>query len=183
MKKREKVLIIIGVLITLVFFTGITYSFFHSNANLNSNNQNIAKFVFNAESLDHLDLPLTSLNPGDNEEYAFSVSNNESGNISNVSVEYQMIIKTYHLVPLVIQLYKIDGENEVLILTCDESYTRNLQNELICNTPTQEMGHSSELLDNYKLKVEFPIEYNDEEYSNLVDFINIEIKSWQNLED
>ena len=34
--------------------------------------------------------------------------------ISNVSVEYQMTIKTYHLVPLVIELYSVDGETEVL---------------------------------------------------------------------
>jgi hypothetical protein len=41
------------------------------------------------------------------------------------------------------------------------------------------MGHSSERLDNYKLKVKFSNEYNDEVYSNLTDYINLEIKSWQ----
>jgi hypothetical protein len=163
---------------SLIFVTGITYSFFHSNTTLNSNDQNIAKFVFNAESLDQLEIPLIDLNPGDSKEYAFSVSNNNSGIVSNVTIEYQMTIKTFHLVPLVIQLYKLNGEEE-LVLTCDETYTRSLENELICNTPIQEMGHDSELSDNYKLKVEFPNEYNDEVYSNLVDYIDIEIKSWQ----
>ena len=106
-----------------------------------------------------------------------------SGLLSNVSVEYQMIIKTYHFVPLLIELYKLDGETEELILTCDETYTRNLDNELICNSPIQEMSHSLEKLDNYKIKIEFPEEYNDAMYAGLVDYINIEIKSWQKMEE
>ena len=34
---------------------------------------------------------------------------------------------------------------------------------------------------NYKLRISFPEEYNDEIYSNLVDYIDIEIKSWQKV--
>lgn len=180
---KYKILIIMFVLILLIFGSGITYSIFHSNSTLNSNDQDIAKFVFNAESLNQLQLPLIDLNPGADEEYTFSVSNNYSENTSDVSVEYQMTIKTPHLVPLIIELYKLNGENEEFILTCDETYTRNSQNELICNTPIQEMGYSSLKLDNYKLKVRFLGEYNDEAYSDLVDYINIEIKSWQKIEE
>jgi hypothetical protein len=80
---------------------------FHSDAILESDNQDIAKFIFNAESLDQIELALIDLNPGDSEEYSFSVSNNYSGNISGVTIEYQIIIKTYHLVPLIIELYWI----------------------------------------------------------------------------
>jgi hypothetical protein len=181
MKRKRKILIIIVTLILLLFCSGITYSIFNSNAVLNSSDQAIAKFIFNAESLEQLELPLVDLNPGDNEEYPFSVSNSYSGKISNISVQYQMTIKTYHLVPLVLELYKLNGENEELIMTCDENYTRNEQNELICTTPIQELVHSSEKLDNYKMKVSFPNEYNDEAYSDLVDYINIEIKSWQKI--
>jgi hypothetical protein len=68
---------------------------------------------------------------------------------------------------------------EELILTCDETNERNAENELVCTTPIQKMGHSLEKLDNYKLKIMFPSEYNDETYSDLVDYINIDIKSWQ----
>lgn len=179
MKKKYKMLIILSILILVVFGSGMTYSIFHSGADLNSTDQDIAKFIFNTESLDQLQLSLINLNPGDTNEYPFSISNSKAGVLSNVSVEYQMTIKTYHLVPLIIELYKLNGETEELILTCDETYTRSSQNELICNTPNQEMLHASEQLDNYKLKVQFPSEYNDETYANLVDYINIEIKSWQ----
>jgi hypothetical protein len=45
------------------------------------------------------------------------------------------------------------------------------------------MGYSVLKLDNYKLKVTFPSQYNGEVYSDLVDYINIEIKSWQKTEN
>ena len=180
---KIKTLIIIAMLILLAFCSGITYSFFHSDSTLSSNDQNIAKFIFKTASLNQIQLPLIGLNPGDDEEYIFAVSNNDLGVLSDVSIEYQMTIKTYHLVPLIIELYRVNGEAQELILTCDESYTRNSANELICNTPLQEMEHHSEELDNYKLKVAFSSEHNDQSYSNLVDYINIEIKSWQKIED
>ena len=101
-----------------------------------------------------------------------------------------MLIKTYHLVPIDIELYKvIDEENEELVIKCNEECLdneecqRNEEHELVCESPLQEMGHSSEVLDNYKLKVIFSSEYNDPVYADLVDYLNIEIKSWQKLED
>jgi hypothetical protein len=148
-----------------------------------SNEQDVAKFVFNAQNLDQIQLPIVDLNPGDNKEYTFAVSNDYSGTLSDVTIEYQMTIETYHLIPLIIGLYKVDGGSEELILTCDELYTRNSENELICNSSTQEMGYSAIKLDNYKLKVTFPSQYNGEVYSDLVDYINIEIKSWQKTEN
>jgi hypothetical protein len=148
-----------------------------------SNEQDVAKFVFNAQSLDQIQLPLIDLNPGSTKEYTFAVSNNYAGTLSDVTIEYQMTIETYHLIPLVIELYKMNGETEELILTCDENYTRNSENELICNSSTQEMGYSTLKLDNYKLKVTFPNQYNGEAYSDLVDYINIEIKSSQKTGD
>lgn len=176
-------MIIISIATFLTFFSGITYSIFHSEGTLNSNDRNIAKFIFNAESLDHLELPLVDLNPSDEKEYLFSVANKKEDKISEVTIEYVITIKTYHLVPLNINLYKISGEEEELILTCDESYSRNDENEIICNSATQQLLHDNEQLDNYKLRVSFPEEYNDEKYANLVDFINLEIKSWQKIEN
>ncbi len=176
---KHKVLIIVGMVLLILFGFGITYSFFHSSSTLRTLDQDIAKFVFNAENLDYLEIPLIDLKPGENKEYAFSVSNSDMDTLSDVTIEYQMTVKTYHLAPLIIELYKVDGEDEELILNCDETYTRNENNELICNTSIQEMDYSAIKLDNYKLRVAFPSEYNNEEYTDLVDYINVEIKSWQ----
>lgn len=178
---KRRILMILIAAVMLVFSLGITYSFFTSNAS-GSANQNIARFIFNTESLEQLQIPLIDLKPGTNEDYLFSVSNNYLEHTSEVSIKYLLTIKTYHIVPLSIELYKI-GDEEELILTCDENHTRNDQNELVCNTQEQIMNHSTSRLDNYKLKVIFPNEYNSSVYADLVDYINIEIKSWQITEE
>ena len=175
---KYKVLKILMIMALVVFGLGITYSIFNSNT-LAAGNQKIAKFIFNAEEVDKLNLPILNLNPGEDSEYAFSVSNSKDTKISNVTIEYQMIVKTYHLVPLTIELYKVEENGESLILTCDETYSRNESNELICNSNVEELNYKEAKENNYKLKVTFPSEYSDKMYSNLVDYINIEIKSWQ----
>ena len=43
------------------------------------------------------------------------------------------------------------------------------------------MSHNIESLDNYKLVVKFPESYNDEMYKDVVDYIDIAIKSWQKI--
>lgn len=179
---KVKVLIGMFFIAILLFGTGITYSIFTSDGELKITDQKIAKFVFDAKPSDYIELPLTDLYPGIIEEYAFQVSNNASSVVSNVTLEYQIMIKTYHFMPLEIQLYKIENDTEQLVMTCDESYTRNTENELICNSSTQQMKYDQEILDNYKIKVTFPTIYNTEEYTNLVDYIDVEINSWQKLE-
>lgn len=180
--KRKHKLIMISSILALFFGAGITYSIFTSNASLISADQDIAKFIFNTQTLDELNIVLDDFKPGDLKNYNFSITNNYMEKISNVTIEYQMIMKTYHFVPVVIELYKVlENNTEELVLACNETYTRNEQNEIICNSPILEMSYSSLKIDNYKLKVEMPAEYSGTEYSDLVDYIDIEINSWQKL--
>ena len=174
-----KKLIIIFIPLIILFFVGTTYSLFQSDASFRTEDEGIAKFVFNAESLNSLNLSLVNMMPGNTGEYDFAISNNDIDTTSEVTIEYQFTIKTYHFIPLVIKLYEVEGENETFIFECDETYSRNDKNELICNSPVQSMPYSTKLLDNYRLKIEFPSEYDDLAYSDLVDFINVEVKSWQ----
>lgn len=180
---RRRVILVLLIMAILLFSSGITYSLFTSGNSLASTDQNIAKFIFNTDSLDELEIPLIDLNPGDEEEYTFSISNNLLENISDVSIEYKLTIKTYRTVPLDIVLYKIVDDTEELLLICDDTYTYNSSHELVCNTEMQSMIHSEEQLDTYKLKITFPSEYNSVIYSDLVDYINIEIDSFQVLDD
>ena len=178
---RKKIYITIMLMVLITFFSGITYSFFHSNAFVKSSNQGIASFVFEADNVEEIDLELNDLVPGTKKEYLFSVTNTKNNVISDVTVEYQLIIKTYHFIPLTIDLYKIENEKEIFVGKCDESVSRNSSNELVCNMPKELLNNSVEEQNNYKLKIEFPEKYNDISYSNLVDFINIEIESWQKI--
>ena len=56
----------------VVFGLGITYSIFNSNT-LAAGNQKIAKFIFNAEEVDKLSLPITDLKPGYTNDFDFSI--------------------------------------------------------------------------------------------------------------
>ncbi len=181
MKTKYRILIILSVLIVITFSSGLTYSFFHSKTTMNANNKNIAKFIFNTNELDSIDLPLKDLKPGFHESYPFLITNSKESIISDVTIDYKLSIKTFHLVPLVIKLYSVTDEGDSLLLTCDESYTRDeITKEIICNY-SKTMEHSNKQVDNYKLDVEFPNSFNGTEYSNLVDYINIDITSSQKI--
>ena len=180
MRNKIILIIILGALVT--FLSGITYSLFNSKATMISANQGIASFIFEANNLDHIDLDLNGLVPGDTREYLFSVTNtNKKNKVSEVTVEYKLILKTYHFMPLVINLYKVGEEEGTPIGTCDEKAGRNVNNELICPMPLGTLENEVEQTDDYKLIITFPKEYNDVSYANLVDYISIEIESWQKI--
>jgi hypothetical protein len=175
MKRRITLVIMFGFLNILL--VGVTYSFFVSEASFFAN-QDIAKFVFNAEETNTISVPITDLNPGDSASYSFEVANNVDDVVSQVSINYQCIIKTYHLMPLEIKLFKT-GTVEELILTCDETFSRDSDNQLVCNSLVQKMAYDNKVSDSYRLDISFPEEYNSEIYSELVDYIDIDIRSWQ----
>lgn len=174
-KTRLKIIVMLISSIVLICGSGITYSLFTSSSKLVAN-QKIAQFVFNATKTDVIELPIANLNPGAKSEYKFQVTNNIDNKRSDVTIKYQMTIKTFHFMPLEINLYKENEETP--LLTCEES-SRNTDNEVVCNTEVQTMDYKLNATDNYKLVIEFPEEYNDDTYMDLVDYIDIEIKSWQ----
>ena len=101
MVKKKVIIIIIGVFI-LICGTGITYSLFTSNSNLIAN-QKIAQFIFEATRTDSIALPITGLNPGDEPiNYTFEVANNLEKKKSEVTINYQIILKTYQSCGIII---------------------------------------------------------------------------------
>ncbi len=174
---KYKILIALFVIVFLVLSSGLTYSYFNSNVDYISVDQKIASFIFDTETLDRLELPLVDLKPGQVNEYNFSVSNTKQNKTSDVTILYQLTILTPHFTPLIIEVYK--GND--LVMTCDENYSRNANNELVCNTEVFELSHSSANQDDYKLRITFDSRYDDLSYTNLIDYINIEIRSYQKV--
>lgn len=181
MKKYPKSLIILT-LIVLIFMAGITFSAFRSGANLTSSDQNIAKFIFNTKITDEISLPIVDLIPGSTQIFNFAVTNSNDSTVSDVNIEYQLTIKTPHLMPTNITLYEIVDNAEEQILICDENYDRNLDNEIVCNTSLKTINYTANTVHNYRLYVNLPNIYNQPVYQNLVDYINIDIKSQQKKE-
>ena len=140
---KKKIYIIGFILVGILLSVSLTYSVFNDESNLSSSNENFAKFIFNTDVLEEIDLSLVDLKPGDTKEYNFSVSNNKNGKTSNISIEYTITLNTYHFIPLTIKLYSITDKEE-LIMTCDETYERNSNNELVCSLPSKELSHLNE---------------------------------------
>lgn len=181
MDKRQKLAIFLFILSFLMLGYGLTYSIFNSNTTLSSTNLDLASFVFNSENLDQFQLELTDLEPGKNVNYDFSVSNNYRGKKSEITVSYRINLKTYHFIPLKIELYKVKDEQEELVLTCEDEETRLDNNQIKCTTDAVDMDYNIEILDDYRIKVIFDEKYNSDIYADLVDFVDIEIESWQKL--
>ena len=166
---RKRIFIIIFLLIMIILGLGITYSAFTSENKLFIN-QHKASFIFEANQTDHISLALSDLKPGDEISYNFSVSNNkvvdDKVNVSHVKVNYQILISTYHFIPLSIELYK--GENEEPLMVCTESFNRNDSNEVVCTSKVQDMDFNESITEDYVIKVTFPFDdkYNSEEYSD-----------------
>lgn len=175
---KKKIIVIIVCLFVLICGTGITYSLFTSNSSLIAN-QKIAQFIFDATKTDTIELPITDINPGDEPvNYTFQVANTLEEKKSEVTINYQVIIKTYHFIPLQIALYK-EGTNEPIMI-CDETNGRDKEtNQLICKSDSQKLVHNDEVTDKYRLELTFPEEYNSEVYADLVDYLEIDISSWQ----
>ena len=133
---RYKILIGLFIVMFIVFSLGLTYSYFNSEIEYISVDQKLASFIFDTETLDRLELPLMDLKPGETHDYNFSVSNTKSNKTSDVTILYQLTVLTPHFTPLIIEIYK---GNE-LIMSCDETYSRNTNNELVCNTSVFELS-------------------------------------------
>lgn len=174
---KHKVLIILTLFCLIICFTRITYSFFNSEASFLTTNMRIAEFIFETKRTNHIELDFTNLKPGDTNEFYFEVTNTKDNIITNVTTEYQITIKTFHFMPLLIELYK---DNDI-VMTCDEDYSRNTDNALVCNSDIWELSHNSSKTDNFKIKVSFPQEYNSYDYTELVDYIDLDISSWQKI--
>ena len=179
MKKKYIILLTLTISIIVTFTAGIAYSFFNSQTTMVSNNERIAKFVFAADIKDNLELPIVDLVPEKLEKYEFQIKNTLDGTKADVSINYQITIKTYHFLPTIIKLY--NSKNE-LFMTCDETHSRNESNELICNSKIMKMDHKEKLTHDYKIEVGYEDGYDDLMYKNLVDYIELDIKSWQIVE-
>ena len=149
---KNRIVIIVILLCLIPFCFKITYSLFTSSSSLTISNGEIAEFIFEAKRTNHIELEFENLKSGENREYEFQVSNTKDDNITNVTTEYQITIKTFHFMPLLIELYK----NDELVMTCDENYSRNTDNALVCNSDIWELEHNSTKTDDFKIKISFP---------------------------
>ena len=174
----KRIIIITILVIGIILGIGITYSMYTSEARIKSD-ISLATFVFDTDRKELINIPISNIKPGDNLKYEFAISNNSNTEKSDVTIKYNIKIKTMHFMPLEISIYDIDDN---LVMACDETNERNSLNELECISEDIIMPYMENVKDEYYLKLVFPLEYSDIEYSSLVDYINLEIDSSQKID-
>ena len=102
---KHRVFIILLLFSLIICFTGVTYSLFNSEKYFYVGNMEIAEFIFDTKRTGHIELGFTDLKPGDTKEFLFEVTNTKGNMITNVTTEYQITIKTFQFMPLIIELY------------------------------------------------------------------------------
>ncbi len=171
-------MILLGMLACLaVLSVGITYSFYSSDGRV-SGEVRLASFVIGTEELTEISFPLSDLLPGKSVVHNFSVTNEVNGKLSEVSIEYEIILKTQLLIPLTYKLSNITSTEE-LLFTCDNTVVRDAENIVVCKSDPITMAEGAIDIDNFKLEILFPGIYSDVMYAGLVDYVDIEINSWQ----
>ena len=169
---KKKVLIII-IMFMLISVTGITYSLY-TNMIKKEVPISLASFSVGVERKTTLDIDLSDLEPGSINRYDFSVLNNIDESMSDVSISYNIVLKTGNYIPLEIKLY--DSSDNVLLDSKNGTIT---DDALVLKTEDIVMPYSKSVKNDYSLEVVFPEEYSGEEYSGLVDYINLTIEAGQ----
>lgn len=167
---------------------GITsaYSAYRSNIKGELSQIQLAKFVFEKQRTNEINLSIDDLIPGDNIIYDFSVANNRNDIVTDVTINYEIEIETLHLIPLTIYLYKMENNEKNLILTCDEA-SQNLQSGKIkCTTDTIQLDYKEKVNNSYKMEIVYPEFDNDGntwsyDYSNKYDYISVKLNSYQSV--
>ena len=101
----KKIIIFIILVVCIDIGIGITYSAYKVEASTKTNVVSLATFVFDTDKKDLINIPISNIKPGDNLDYNFSVSNSSKDKKSDVTIKYNIIIKTMHFIPLDIKLY------------------------------------------------------------------------------
>ena len=172
----KKKLLIIAIMFMLISVTGITYSLY-TNMIKKEVPISLASFSVGVERKTTLDIDLSDLEPGSVNHYDFSILNNIDESMSDVSISYNIILKTGNYMPLDIKLYDISYN----LLFDSNDGVRTEDNEVLLKTDDIIMPYSKSVKNDYALEVLFPDEYSGEEYSGLVDYINLTIEASQKI--
>ena len=171
----KKKVLIIAIMFMLISVTGITYSLY-TNIMKKSVPISLASFSVGVEKIPTLDIDLSDLEPGSVNRYNFSILNNIDEEMSDVAITYNIVLKTGNYIPLDIKLY--DSSNNLLF---DSNNAVRTNDELLLKTNDITMPYSKNVKNDYSLVVEFPEEFDGEEYSGLVDYINLTIEASQKI--
>lgn len=188
MKKRKEknnlstVIILFIILVVLIIIIPVSFSRYESSGDSNLDSS-VAYYVLDT-SYQYLDVKIPNLSPRVAPYvYNFSVSNYKDGKRAEVSLEYDLSIKTTTNLDLTYELYLNENyqnpsaQNVIVLneIIQDEhdTYFRNI------TSPTQYFNYRYNETNNYSLLIYFDESFKGSEYQDIIESIYIIIDSKQ----
>ena len=178
-KRRIKFLISITIIFILYKIVFGSFSLYESEANSDAN-LDVAYFRLNDEYETKV-ISLDDMLPGDTRTCTFNISNytlnGEIEEVSETDMEYTLKIRTTTNLPLEYELTKSydDGEETTIETITDDDGT--YFKTMIVDTETLEFANPKTNV--YNLVINFPENYNTENFQDIIEMIEIEVESKQ----
>lgn len=174
-----KIILIFALLVILVLTLRGTLARYSSKGK-SSANVDVAFFIVDEEELSHT-IALEEMKPSDDiYTYTFSIANNNGTERTETSLKYTISIRTTTNLPLTYELYMNDGTENIF-----EGYeTEPDEHGTIFKkiTTTEEVfGFEEDEINEYRLDVKFPKEFNSVEYQGIIDALEIKVDAEQVL--
>lgn len=185
---RNKIYILVGIFIVIFLVMGITstYSAYRTNIKGEISKIQLAKFVFEKDSTQEINLDINNLVPGDSLVYDFFVANNKNNIVTDVIIDYEIEIETLNLIPVVIYLYKLENDNKKLVLTCNTANQNSNNSKINCLTEKQQLDYKQKINNSYQIEILYP-EFDSNgnmwnlDYANKYDYISVKLNSYQSV--
>ena len=141
-------------------------------------------FYLLKEDYQTMTLNLASIVPTDNEYvFDFSIGNQDSGEVAEIDLEYELTLRATTNLPLTYKLYMNEqytdegAKNIILENTTDydeyDTYFRNMTTEKIILPYTEGKTNL------YQLVITFPANYNSETYQDIIELLEIRVNAEQ----
>lgn len=174
------ILIICVILVARIF--ALVLSRYESNTNSNAN-VDIAFYLLK-EDYKQMTLNLGTILPK-NEKYVytFSIGNEEGSKVAEVDLRYNLKIRTTTNLPLTYELYRdqdYDNPNSANIIRTNE-VTKDEDGTSFRNIRTDEvlLRYKEPETNTYYLVVNFPENYNEKKYQDIIEMIEISVDAKQ----
>lgn len=181
-----KMLIIIFCFIIGIQIFTLTISRYESKTASNAD-IDIAFYLFK-EDYKSMNLNLGKIVPREEPYiYIFEITNEEDGKIADIDLEYSLELRTTTNLPLNYKLYmnedyKNQNSNNMIISQIDEKDEYGTYFKKI-KTDNQILLHGQAMSNIYTLVVEFPKQYNVEQYQDILEFVEINVNSTQIIDE
>ena len=182
-KKSLKILGLLICIIILIVFIRKTLARYETSANFKKN-INVA-FTLIDTSYKQENVLLDNLYPSDTPfEYNFTVQNNDGKNRSEVSLEYDIIIKATTNMPLQYKIKKDDVECETQEeIVTDDDGTFFKQLTVKGENNNLKFGYENNEKANFILSVTFPKNESNAAFADLIENVNILVQARQIIND